>query len=72
MNQRMTIPGRSQCRVALGVDQLESCQLLSLALLPLHSSILAHHHGMRTHRPAVVERVRQVIMERRTLWPPPQ
>jgi len=39
-------------------DQLESRQLLSTAVMPVHGPVLTHpHHALRVHHSAAVERV---------------
>jgi hypothetical protein len=57
MKTRTRIPRRSRRTMAPALDQLEARQLLSTAVMPVHGSVLAHHHqGMRVLHAAIVAR----------------
>jgi len=57
MNTRTRVPRRSRLAMAPGIDRLESRQLLSMILKPVHGPALAHHHELlRLHQVAEVGR----------------
>ncbi len=57
MNPRTRIPRQSRRAMAPGIDHLESRQLLSTILKPVHGAALAHHHeALRLHHAAEVGR----------------
>ena len=57
MNQRTRFPLRSLRAMVPGIDHLESRQLLSTIVKPVHGELLAHHHeALRPHHAAEVGR----------------
>jgi hypothetical protein len=57
MNQRTRFPLRSLRAMVPGIDHLESRQLLSTIVKPVHGEVLAHHHeALRPHHAAEVGR----------------
>jgi hypothetical protein len=58
MKPRTRIPRAARPATAPGIDHLNSRQLLSTAMMPVHGVVLAHHHAaVRVQRAAVVEHV---------------